>query len=149
VITESSELQARLRVFHERGRLAVLEQTLAPFATGRTLMADEVPRWVREAIERFMRIDNEPVAVVSDQTEPDSLAEWTEGQLAAHGVGPACWVATHLSIKPWISCVQGPGWTRLLRAALSSPIMVLAEDLGAFVSFDELEYHHSVNVATA
>ena len=145
----TSELESKLRIFHERKKLAVIEDALATVLTGKSLAQDAVPSWVPEAIQRFWDADGEPISFCSDELEPTDLASWTEDQLACHGIGCKCYVASHLSIKPWISCNQTPGWSRLLRTVVPEPILVLANDFGTVVGFLELEYSHAVYVATA
>ena len=59
-----------------------------------------MPSWVPEAIRRFWDGDTEPASVVPDESEPNDLALWTETQLARHGIGRGCYVASHSNIKP-------------------------------------------------
>jgi hypothetical protein len=146
-VGNESELQSKLRVFRERKELAVIEEALAPVSTGRSLMADTVPAGVREAVRRFWDADSEPADLIPDETGEPELAVWMEEQLARHGIGRDCYVATGLSIKPWIGCAQTPGWTRVLRTVLPDPV-VLAEDFRTVVGFLELEYDYAVYAAT-
>ncbi|MBO0801742.1 MAG: hypothetical protein J2P25_01510 [Nocardiopsaceae bacterium] len=149
VVGKESELQAKLRIFRERKELVAIENALGPVLTDRAPTMAEAPSWVAEATARFWEIETEPDAVISDDAEPDALAAWTEEQLARHGIEGNCYAATHLSIRPWISCAQAPGWTRLLRTAVKEPIVVLSADVGTVVAFLELEYVHAVFTATA
>lgn len=90
--------------------------------------------------------DSEPVDLISDETEGPELAAWMEAQLTRNGIGRNCYVATNLSIKPWICCVQTPGWTQVLRTVLPDPV-ILADDFSAVVGFLELEYYFAVYAA--
>lgn len=152
--SREGELRAKLRAFHERKQLPVLEAALAGIegelagaSTGQSLIADEVPAEVIEAIRSLWNIDWEPVDFIPDDTEESALAVWMEEQLAENGIGRNCYVATGLSIKPWIGCTQTPGWTRTLRTVLPDPL-ILAEDFSAVVGFLEEEYYYTVYAAT-
>lgn len=144
-----TELQAKLRISRERKELAAIENALGPVLTDSPPAMAEAPSWVAEATARFWKIETEPDAVIDADAEPDALARWTEEQLARHGIEGDCYAATHLSIRPWISCAQAPGWTQLLRTAVEEPILVLSADLGTVVAFLELEYFHAAFTATA
>lgn len=144
-----SELEAKLRVFHERKKLANIEKTLDPILADGLPVMEEAPSWVAEATGYFWEMETEPDSVISDEAEPDELAEWTEGQLARYGIGSNCYIATHLSVKPWISCAQVPGWTKMLRSVIEYPIVALADDASVVVAFIELEYDHAAFTAAA
>lgn len=145
-VGEESELQSKLRV-HERKKLSVIEDALAPVSSGRSLTADAVPPGALEAIRHFWDTDSEPADLISEETGPEELAAWMEGQLARHGIGRNCYVFTDLSIKPWIGCVQTPGWTQTLRTVIPDPV-ILADDLAVVVGFLELEYHYASYAAS-
>lgn len=141
--SRKDELQEKLQVLRERKELAVLEEALAPVSAGKSLAAEEVPAWASDAREFFWQDDTEPDEVISDDAAPGELAEWTEGCLSTRKIGPTCYVATHLSIKPWVGCIQSPGWTQLLRTVLEDPV-ILSEDLDTVIDFHELEHFHAV-----
>ena len=67
-----SELHSKLRVFHERKDLAVIEEALAPVSTGRSLTADTVP------------------AGVSDGSAPTGLLPTTSCRKPSSGPGGTC-----------------------------------------------------------
>lgn len=141
--SRNEELQKKLQLLRERKELLAIEEGLAPVSTGNFLTWEETPNGVWEARQRLWDADSEPADLIPDDTEAPELALWMEDQLARRGIGGNCYVATQLSIKPWIECIQAPDWTRTVRTVLPDPI-ILAGDYRAVIGFLELEHYFAV-----
>lgn len=143
----SDELRSKLNARRELKALAEMTQRLHGLLTGRSPAEGQIPDQLAVRVQRFWDTDTEPDATLTDQADELRLAEWTEAQLADHGVTGTCYVATHLEIDPWLECAAIAGWTARVRAAVPEPQIYLAANMRTVVAFIELEYCHAAFAA--
>ncbi|WP_216903767.1 hypothetical protein [Nocardia alni] len=143
----SEELESKLRTYRERWLLAEMTERLGGILTGRRPATGQIPERLYTVIGSFWDCERWADARLTDEADESQLAQWTEAQLADHGITGTCWVGTHLRIDPWLECEPAPGWTTHICAAIPRSHTYLAADARAVVVFHESEYFYEMYAA--
>ncbi|MGY0018777.1 hypothetical protein [Streptomyces sp. cg35] len=137
-----SRLQQKLRERREQAALKTVEVRLGDLRTGGALRPGEEPAWARAAIDVSRGLHAEPDELISDDTTSQELDGWIEELLTAHGITGRLYVASNVSLLPWLECRVPPGgWTARVRAAVGEPWMFLSGTLDSLVVVSEAEYY--------
>lgn len=141
-----SRLQQLLRARREQAELDRLLDTLGELVVEQEIPVAE-PEWTQQAIRVFWRMSTEPAATLSGNADTAELAQWVESLLGKHGINGRFYVASHLSIRPWLDCVAEPGWFPTMHEAFDQTWVFASRRFDIVAAVHEAEYRYEFFVA--